>query len=255
MILFISPHLDDVALSCGGLVSRLVSQGRSVIIATVCTADTPAVTSQPLSSAAKHVHWEWQLGDDNPYALRRTEDLAACKAMGATPLHLGLPDAVYRHDDADAPLYTNNFIGGDVQPHDWQHVFPRVKDALQNVIREAQRVYCPLGIGGHVDHVVVRQAVEELSELGNITFYEDFPYADKTEWHSSGVTDGMVPMLLPLTEAEITARITAIANYPSQLFALFGHVGSMPERVRNYIAKSGNGENYWMPIDAFRHDG
>ncbi len=234
--------------------SRLAAQGRPVTIATVCTADTPSVTIQPLSSAAKHVHWEWQLGDDNPYALRRAEDSAACKAMGATPLHLGLPDAVYRHDDTGAPLYTNNFIGGDVQEHDWQHMFPRVKNALRDPIQRAQRVYCPLSIGGHVDHVIVRQAVEELVEAGNVSFYEDFPYADKIDWRNSGVIDGLVPSRLPLSETEISARIDAIAKYPSQLFALFEHADTMPERVRNYIAAADYTENYWLPIDAFRQD-
>ncbi len=250
MILFISPHLDDVALSCGGLVHRLTSQGQPLTIASVFTADTPV--GQPLSSAAKHVHWEWQLGDSNPYAHRRAEDITACSVLGATPLHLGLPDAVYRHDGAKRPLYTNNFIGGEVQEHDWQHLAPRIKTALRAPIGAAQRVYCPLSIGGHVDHVLVRHAVEELTELGDVTCYEDFPYADKVDWQSSEVTAGLVASVTALHDDEIKARIRAIASYPSQQLALFARADAMPQRVRNYIAAAG-GERYWHSIDALRN--
>ena len=77
---FISPHLDDIALSCGGFVRRLVGSGELVTIVSVCTADTP--TGQPLSAAAKHVHAEWQLGEQ-PYPHRRAEDAKACVALGA----------------------------------------------------------------------------------------------------------------------------------------------------------------------------
>ena len=188
--------------------------------------------------------------------------MAACTALGATPLHLGLLDAIYRRDngDLDQPLYARdadpssgarNFMGGDVHPHDWQFLVPRLKDALRTPIRSAQRIYCPLGIGGHVDHVLVRHTVEELTEIGQVTYYEDFPYADKVDWQSSDVTAGLVVLSIALTEDDIAARIGAIKCYPSQQFALFEHAGNMPARVRNYIAAVG-GERYWTPIDGFR---
>ena len=40
--LFISPHLDDVVLSCGGYIHRLTTSGEKVVIVTVITADVPA---------------------------------------------------------------------------------------------------------------------------------------------------------------------------------------------------------------------
>jgi LmbE family N-acetylglucosaminyl deacetylase len=251
VILFVSPHLDDIALSCGGLVRRLSSRGQRVVIATVCTADRSA--GQLLSAAAQHVHWEWQLGDDQPYAIRRKEDEAGCKVLGAEPAHLGLLDAIYRHDSASEPLYTRNFIGGQVAEHDWQYFFPKVKAALQPWIRSAQQVYAPLSIGGHVDHVLVRQAIEELAEDAQVTYYEDYPYAGKTDWQDSGVTMGLAPALLPLAQDEIEARILAISQYPSQMFALFEQSENMPAKVRHYVGQAG-GERYWKPIDAYRQD-
>ena len=251
MILFVSPHLDDIALSCGGLVRRLASRGQQVAIATVCTADRPA--GQPLSVAAQHVHGEGQLGDVQPYAVRRREDEAACAILGAEPIHLGLLDAIYRHDDAGAPLYPRDFIGGQVAEHDWQRFFPQIKTALRPHLRRSQVIYAPLTIGGHVDHVLVRQAVEESAGDTPVMFFEDYPYASKTDWRNSGVTMGLAPSPQVLNEDEIAARINAISQYPSQMFALFERAETMPEKVRRYIRLAG-GETYWAPIDAFRQD-
>ena len=43
--LFVSPHLDDVALSCGGYVRYLTRAGELVIVLTVFSADPPAGTA------------------------------------------------------------------------------------------------------------------------------------------------------------------------------------------------------------------
>lgn len=241
MILFVSPHLDDIALSCGGLASRLAANGESVIVATACTADAPA--GGPLSPAAQHEHWQWQLGDQ-PYIHRRAEDERACNVLGVQPVHLGLLDAIYRRDESGAPLYTSDFIGGDVHPLDWQSLFTEVKTALVLLVQSASRTYSPLAIGGHVDHVVVRRAVEILAEPSRLHYYEDFPYAGKVDQPERAF--GLTSEHVTLTEDEIEARMGAITCYPSQMLALFGSAEAMPERVRAYLARTG-GERYWRP--------
>lgn len=248
MILFVSPHLDDVALSCGGLVKRLVSAGQTVLIATVCTNDAPS--DRPLSEAAQREHSQWQLGDQ-PYRRRREEDRNACASLGARFVHLGLLDAPYRRDEHGAPLYTYNFIGGEVHPYDWKHQGPEIVAALSKLVSEAAQVYSPLAIGDHVDHVIVRRAVEELmprsaSDPVALNYYEDYPYAAKrvdvieTEQRAAGLKPG----LIELTQDESDARIRAIACYASQIPILFKSAEAMPEHVRSFIAQVG-GERYW----------
>ncbi|MFN4294766.1 MAG: PIG-L deacetylase family protein [Thermoflexales bacterium] len=244
MILFVSPHLDDVALSCGGLVYRLASAGQSVVIATVCTADRPA--DWPLSEAAQHEHRQWQLGD-RPYQGRRAEDVRACRLLGATPVHLDLLDAIYRRDARGAPLYTDDFIGGAVHPCDWQVQLPKVQAALAPLVQAATQVYGPLAIGGHVDHVVVRRAVESLAGRSAMRYYEDFPYADK--FAQFDPPRGCAFERIALTAREVDARIRAIACYASQLSAVFGSAAAMPERVRGYVSRAG-GERYWFVVDS-----
>jgi LmbE family N-acetylglucosaminyl deacetylase len=258
-IIFLSPHLDDIALSCGGYAHRLARQGERVIVATVCTADGPA--GQALSPAAQHEHWQWQLGDQ-PYHLRRQEDERMVAALGAEPLHLGLLDAIYRHDTAGRPLYAGkDFMGGHVHEYDWQHQYPAVLEAIKPVLRPegepAPRVFCPLSAGGHVDHVIVRRAAEQVCEPGQIAYYEDYPYTQKnaaalTELlEQAGGMQAWRPVVIELTPEEIEARIAAIACYRSQLFAVFGDArgvaASMPARVREYVNRI-NGERYWERV-------
>ncbi len=248
MHLFLSPHLDDIALSCAGFVRQLVQSGERVVIAAVCSGDTPR--GIVLSEAARHVHWEWQLGDDNPYAARRAEDVEACAALGAEPLHLGFLDAVYRADAHGAPLYTRNFIGGAVQEADWRGIYFALIARLRPLMAEAQQVYSPLAIGGHVDHVLVRSAAEAVGAR-RPAYYEDYPYAQKVAAGAlpagdfAALTRGLRPRTVALSDADIDARIDAIARYGSQQFALFEDAATMPQKVRAYVAASG-GERYYF---------
>ena len=245
--LFLSPHLDDIALSCGGWVHQLTGAGERVVIAAVCSGDTPR--GNTFSEAARHVHWEWQLGEDNPYAARRAEDIDACAALGAESLHLGFLDAVYRSDAHGEPLYTRNFIGGAVQDADWRGMYFRLIARLRPLMAAAEHVYCPLAIGGHVDHVLVRSAAEAAGSCV-LTYYEDYPYAQKIATGAlplgdlAVLTRGLHVRTVALTAVDVDARIDAIGRYRSQQFALFEDAASMPEKVRAYVAESG-GERYY----------
>jgi LmbE family N-acetylglucosaminyl deacetylase len=249
MHLFVSPHLDDVALSCGGLVNQLSQQGERVVVATICTANTPR--DRDLSDAAERVHQEWQLGDDNPYRFRREEDFEACARLGAETVHLDLLDAVYRHAPDGSPLYTHDFIGGQVREFDWRTQYFNIIARLRQHVRGATRVFCPLALGGHVDHALARRAVESLGV--RVTYYEDYPYAQRIEKGEmigdKKVFQNLKSEMVTLNPQDIQTRIHAIACYRSQMFALFGDERAMPQHVREYVALGG-GERYWMMTEA-----
>lgn len=247
--IFIAPHLDDVALSCGGYVRRLTAAGRRVVILSVCTADVPV--DWPLSAAAEHVHGEWQLGAQ-PYSHRRAEDEAACTALGAHAVHVGLLDAVYRLGPAGKPLYDRDFIGIPPHPHDRRRHVADVAAAVRAALdgEPAARVFTPLGVGGHVDHTLVRAAVERVVPAARLRYYEDFPYVGwgpgrlATRYALAPLTRRLSPFRLRLRAAELDARLAAIGCYRSQMAALFGGVEHMPVRVREYVSCV-PGERYW----------
>ena len=231
--ILISPHLDDAALSCTGAVTRLIAAGVGVTIVTVCTADEDP--SARLSPLARRSHASWGLGA-TPFAPRRDEDAEAMRRLGARGLHLGLADAVYRRDSSGRPLYRRP-VRVRIHPHDLSEFLPSLRASLEGVFAEtpADLVVCPLGLGGHVDHVLARMAVESLRDAESVVYYEEYPYlafgTDATPSPHNVVSRDLA--LLAPTREEFEARIEAIACYRSQVRGLFP---SRQERVREILA-------------------
>lgn len=151
---YLSPHLDDVALSCPCTLMHEVQAGARVLVATLFSHPGPADAGQFRR-------------DD--YVVRWAEDARAMAALGADFFHAGLLDAPFR-----SSLY-HNFEGilfgrdpGDAATQ--RHAKAVVTDILERA--RPQRVYAPLGVGEHIDHRLTHEAAPPGS-----LFYEDRPYA------------------------------------------------------------------------------
>jgi len=105
--------------------------------------------------------------------------------LGAQFRHLDCLDAIYRRDFVGLYLYMGRSVGVSVHPDDWQNCEPRVRHEVEQVLQTYKsqdvHLYVPLGAGGHVDHLLVRRAVELAHESGVIAYCEDFPYADQPD--------------------------------------------------------------------------
>ena len=101
---YVSPHLDDAVFSCGGLIARQTARGDEVVVVTVFAGDPPVGELTPF---AYELHRRWG-GEGSPMGLRRAEDLVACGRVGASVVHLPLPDAVYRRSNQGEPLYPDS---------------------------------------------------------------------------------------------------------------------------------------------------
>lgn len=228
-VIVVSPHLDDAALSCGGGIARLSGAGVPVTVVTVFTADQPP--GAPLSALARRSHASWSVGNQ-PFAVRRTEDFAALRILGAEAKHLGLLDAMYRRSSWGDELYKDPLAP--LTPHDVKYFLPLLIKTLSHAISAAvpeTRIFCPAGTGGHVDHVLVRRAVEQLIEGEMIVRYDEYPYSARPGAAPTVVAtaDAWTTGVLPLSGKEIDTRIAAIGCYASQLRGLFP---SEPERLR-----------------------
>lgn len=232
---FVSPHLDDAVLSGGGYIYRLAKMRQRVVVATVGTSDCPG----PVSWVAKRNLLSWRRGV-SPFAARRKEDEDALEVLGAEFVHLGLLDAMYRRDKHGHPLYTTRTTDVPVHADDWERHKPAVRQAIEGLLEELEGetiVYCPLGIGGHVDHLLVRSAVEEAADRCSIVYYEDQPYAWRVGESLDVATlvdgkDRKGSFVVHLSEEEMEARAQAIACYRSQLPGLFP---SRPERLAEIV--------------------
>ena len=119
--LFLSPHLDDAVLSCGGFIHRLTSEGKRVLVATVFSGDLVDACGAPraTSDAVGQVLAMMDLPLGEAMARRRREDERACARLGAELLHLDLPEALVRVGvDGQAIYGSVGSLFGAVDPRD-----------------------------------------------------------------------------------------------------------------------------------------
>lgn len=243
--IFLSPHFDDIALSCGGTAARLARKGARCIGLVVCAAPQP---ERELSEYATWQHERWQSAGGRAGAsindVRREEERAAMRLLGLEPVWLDVPDAPYRRGSTVASLYNSDEqLFGTVAPEERRSLVPRIADEIRRVAREnggergRVRVFAPLAVGNHVDHQLVFQAVRRLGPRFGVLHYEDYPYAARDPQalarRLQQLNTPAQPRLTPISE-QIGIKIAAISKYKSQLEVLFGSSEAMPGAVREY---------------------
>ena len=139
---------------------------------------------------------------------------------------------------------------------------------------EPQQIYFPLGIGGHVDHILCRDVAISLLNSGRgwvmpapdmadrVSFYEDFPYA----WWNDFGGQADLPLddsvlgegrALQARYADISEfverKVAGLRVYASQIPQLFHSDQGMLDDVAGYARRvafsggvgSGSAERYW----------
>jgi len=173
--IYLSPHLDDVIYSCGGLIWEQTRAGEEVEIWTICASDPPG---EPLSPFAETLHQSWGLGE-NAIQIRREEDRKANQIVSAVPRYFSYLDCIYRKSDSGNYYYlSDQDLFGGLDPGE-ANLINTLTEELKGQLPADARIVAPLGIGNHVDHDLTRKAA---SRLGiPLYYYADYPYARETE--------------------------------------------------------------------------
>ncbi|HHY58778.1 MAG TPA: PIG-L family deacetylase [Chloroflexi bacterium] len=240
--IYLAPHLDDAALSCGGQIANRTRAGQRVLIVTVMAGDPPTDAE---NDYIRSLHARWELERD-VVAQRRAEDIAACALLGADYLHWSIPDCIYRLNPADgAPMYlSDDDIFGDVHPAE-QPLVAAIARQLAALPAHGQ-CYAPLTVGHHVDHLLVAAAAR-LALGARLLYYEDYPYAQQPGKLAAVIGDpptGWRPTVVPLTDADLAAKIEAILAFRSQLSTFFTDRADLERQVKGYAALV-SGERVW----------
>jgi hypothetical protein len=107
---------------------------------------------------------------------------------------------------------------------------------------------CPLALGGHVDHVLVRRAAEELDR--RLLYYADVPYLFKRPESLSPNTVGMKENVRRVSESSLGSWKEGVRAYSSQLSGLFENLIQMEEAIHRYWKEGGEGIRLWEPCRA-----
>jgi glycosyltransferase involved in cell wall biosynthesis len=184
--LYLSPHLDDICLSLGGFVRRR----KTGVLLTIFSRSDFVCRAMPLPS------------DKNDRVMliseiRRAENEAFAQRVGLLTRYGELAEALVRGRDAfDAAKATE----------DTRLLHTKVMVAIEKLktpepLNEKPWLFCPIGIGNHLDHLIIlRVVVDNLASLKStyrIAFYEDHPYATDRENYIIGI-ERLRTLLAPL---------------------------------------------------------
>ncbi|NDJ86281.1 MAG: hypothetical protein GYB66_10375 [Chloroflexi bacterium] len=267
--LFLSPHPDDVVLSCGGLIVQLVARGESIEVWTLMAADPPLPL--PASPLIDRIHRRWDRGNQ-PFVARRREDRDALSGLGVGNIWFGdWVDCIYRVGADGTVLYpSDDAIFGDVHLDDpLQHT-----DVSEWIWPAGATIYMPLSAGNHVDHQIVRLLALRAAigqPPAEMWFYEEYPYSAETDevnfahagqkgrLSGAGAVQLAIQTLpapvaartIPLAAEHLNAKIEAIAKYRSQITTFWSGPSEMATSVRSYAQSVGNAievayaERFW----------
>ena len=208
--LFISPHLDDVAFSCGGALIELARQNWETALLTVFTRSVPNPSNFALACQL-----DKNLSAEVDYMkLRRAEDLAFANLASVSKIvHLDLPEAPNRGYNSAPELFAGIKTGDEI----WLAAAEQLKQY------KADAVFAPQGIGNHVDHLQTIKAVLHLNLKTPIFWYKDTPYA--IHFPDSRPADLLPTNLLETAfdvSGSILKKVEACCAYATQIGFQFG---------------------------------
>ena len=185
-IYFVSPHLDDAILSAGDLISYLGPRTDVTII----NVFTSVTTERPTLSAEAFTRKCGYSNIADLYKERIREDADVITATQAKRINLGFIDAMWRQFDSPVwyrrllgkilpefthlyPTYRFNIKERVISPAD-EPMITKLVAVLNSHIQSGSLVLCPLSLGNHVDHIIVRAACERLGV--ELIYWTDYPY-------------------------------------------------------------------------------
>jgi len=234
--IYLQPHFDDAALSCGGAIALQSLTGQRALVITVFGGAPPADLATSVFAGQTQQMMNLGVSAAEAVQQRRAEDEAALTPLGADVLWLDYLDAIYR----GSPAYYqgNEALFGVVNPGDVS-LDEELSALFLNIHERAPlaAIYAPLGVGHHVDHQLCCSAADRLAQRKlNVKFYEDFPYvaqagALETRQRELGMV--MEPEMVEIS-VQLRQKEEAVAQYKSQVVQLFGSEDQMRQSLRSY---------------------
>ncbi|HEX5164724.1 MAG TPA: PIG-L family deacetylase, partial [Thermomicrobiales bacterium] len=150
---FVAPHPDDIALSCGGTVAQAARTGHPTIV-TLFAGQPP----EQVSDFARFQHERWGIDGASVAASRRAEDEAAARALGDSVSQTWLDhlDAIYRQ----AAYASDDALFGTLHDDDLPLIDVLVAELAA---LDAAEYVVPLAAGNHVDHQLAFRAGRRLA--------------------------------------------------------------------------------------------
>lgn len=247
-VIALSPHLDDAALSCGGLLTALRGVISRLVVTIACGDPMPRDNGGKRRARNRRGHVA--------PALRRAEDARAMHAIECDFVHLGFSDCVFRRSPTSGDLIYRDArarwagAGFDDVAH-VEELYLVLRRLTQNMGRVI--VLSPMSIGFHVDHAICARVAMRLAGGGTtLLFYEDFPYVAMSHDEKGHDSPAAAMARLGLEETEryavafdVQEKMELIATYETQLDVLFGGKRELQQKLASSSFGGQPSEFYW----------
>jgi len=230
--IYLSPHLDDVALSLGGLIWEQIQVGQNASIWTICAGDPPP---GDFSTFAESLHTRWEVGRE-AIELRRIEDIESCKRIGTEFYHFDIPDCIYRRSPITERFLYDSEDSLWIPVHrDEEFLIDKISEKIRAMLGVGAKLVCPLAIGDHVDHRLTRAAAERL-EIP-IFYYLDYPYVCNED--QALLPERFKSTIFPISSDGILAWQASIEAHRSQISTFWGSVDEMRQSILEFHEQMG----------------
>jgi len=215
-VVYVSPHLDDVAFSCTGHIQEQRRRGLRVLVVTVFTGRGEGPARNEFAD----------------YRPRLEEDELAMKILGVYWFYGGFEEVIFRHNVAHraqcVPLHITVacfaawFCSADANAT----LVRRMAELLQDIVSKVSCSWLlgPAGIGFHADHLLTHRACLEVA-VPRMSFYYDWPYCIYAPLRSRLMTPHLLNTSLEEFNVEgeaLQTRRDAVVIYATQVTPIFG---------------------------------
>jgi LmbE family N-acetylglucosaminyl deacetylase len=163
-IVVLSPHLDDAVLSLGQHIIKWKNEGKKIRIVTVFTKfgggkNLPEYSKDYLIKSGFNSTKKFE-------KTRILENVKAMEKLGVDYENWGFIDAGFR----GVYKTRQDLLSGEIDKRD-QDLVKKIMGKIIDI--KANLLLVPFGVGGHMDHVMIKKAAEDIK---NKRYYLEIPY-------------------------------------------------------------------------------
>ncbi len=225
---------------------RLAASGWDVVLLSVFTASVP----DPKGFALR-CQTDKGLGPEIDYmALRRAEDADFARVAGFADVRSWpFAEAPHRGYESPADLFAGAHDGDEV----WQAIAGELSALAASLVPDV--VFAPQGLGSHVDHLQVIQAVCAAGLDPRAAWYRDTPYAlrEPSAEPFPRLPGGLLDRAVGIDDV-LERKIAGCCAYASQIGFQFGGAGEVRRRLTEFhraeaecLGRAGHAERLLAP--------
>lgn len=221
-VMVIEPHMDDAALSVGGMMLQRRGECEFYII---------TIATQSVATSYRGLNREF-FDIKTVSDIRKAESALVARMLWGRHVGLELVDATLRYNPQnwtlewfrrhqDAIWVCLEHFAGQKELDQWTSTLARAIADLQ-----PEEIWMPLGVGVHVDHHLTRHAClnillanPKLVEQSACHFFQDVPYAQNDPTHTAALVSAIEGTGATLEEERVD--ITAVMPEKRQLLSVY----------------------------------